>query len=185
MEILDICDEIGNPTGEVIDREIAHREGILHRTSHVWLLRKRNDNIEILLQRRSKDKDSFPDCFDISSAGHIKAGDSFIDSAVRELKEELGVEINSEQLIDCGNRRFRFEGDFHGYLFKDNQVSKIFVLWLDLEEDKFSFIDQEVSEVKWIEFYACYGMVKDNLIKHCIYLEELDIIKKYLENDYR
>ncbi|MFQ9073926.1 MAG: hypothetical protein ACLR43_15365 [Faecalibacillus faecis] len=37
-------------------------------------------------------------------------------------------------MIDCGNRRFHFEEIFHGRLFKDNQVSKIFVLWKDLEE---------------------------------------------------
>ena len=35
-EILDIVDDNGQPTGEVIDRVTAHREGILHRTSHVW-----------------------------------------------------------------------------------------------------------------------------------------------------
>ena len=182
MELLDICDELGDPIGEVIEREVAHREGILHRTSHVWLLRNKYNKVEVLLQRRSKDKDSFPDCFDISSAGHIKAGDSFINSAVRELKEELGIDINKEQLIDCGNRRFKFEDYFHGHLFKDNQVSKIFVLWCDLDEDKFSFLDHEVSEVKWIEFDKCYRMVKDDLIKHCIYVEELEIIKEYLSN---
>ncbi len=38
-EILDIVDDNGQPTGEVIDRVTAHREGILHRTSHVWLVR--------------------------------------------------------------------------------------------------------------------------------------------------
>ena len=41
LEILDICDEFGNPTGKVEDREIIHQEGLLHRTAHVWLLRKK------------------------------------------------------------------------------------------------------------------------------------------------
>ena len=35
MEILDICDELGNPTGKTVEREIAHQQGILHRTAHV------------------------------------------------------------------------------------------------------------------------------------------------------
>ena len=91
MEILDICDEFGNPTGKVEDREIIHQEGLLHRTAHVWLLRKENNQIEILLQKRSDAKDSFPGCYDISSAGHIPAGDGYFKSAKRELKEELGV----------------------------------------------------------------------------------------------
>ena len=108
MEILDICDEFGNPTGKVEDREIIHQEGLLHCTAHVWLLRKKNNQIEILLQKRSDAKDSFPGCYDISSAGHIPAGDSYFKSAKRELKEELGVEIDENELIDCGNRRFSF-----------------------------------------------------------------------------
>ena len=33
MEKIDICDERGNPTGETVDRKIAHRDGILHRTA--------------------------------------------------------------------------------------------------------------------------------------------------------
>ena len=41
-EILDIVDDNGQPTGEVIDRVTAHREGILHRTSHVWLVRMKD-----------------------------------------------------------------------------------------------------------------------------------------------
>ena len=180
MEILDICDEFGNPTGKVEDREIIHQEGLLHRTAHVWLLRKKNNQIEILLQKRSDAKDSFPGCYDISSAGHIPAGDGYFKSAKRELKEELGVEIDENELIDCGNRRFHFEEVFHGKLFKDNQISKIFVLWKDLEEKDFVFEDHEVSEVIWMEFEKCYQAVKNNTINHCIYLEELDMIGEYL-----
>ena len=48
MEILDICDELGNPTGKTVEREIAHQQGILHRTAHVWILRKKENKIQIL-----------------------------------------------------------------------------------------------------------------------------------------
>jgi len=85
-------------------------------------------------------------------------------------------------LIDCGNRRFHFEEVFHGKLFKDNQISKIFVLWKDLEEKDFIFEDHEVSEVIWMEFEKCYQAVKNNKINHCIYLEELDMIGEYLRD---
>ena len=161
MEILDICDELGNPTGKTVEREIAHQQGILHRTAHVWILRKKENKIQILLQKRSEQKDSFPGCYDISSAGHIPAGDNYGQSAVRELKEELGIVVRESELIDCGNRRFHFEEIFHGRLFKDNQVSKIFVLWKDLEEKDFVFVDHEVSEVKWLDFEKCYQDVKE------------------------
>ena len=80
-EILDIVDDNGQPTGEVIDRVTAHREGILHRTSHVWLVRIKDGRQQVLLQKRSEEKDSYPGCYDISSAGHIPAGVDFVPSA--------------------------------------------------------------------------------------------------------
>lgn len=181
MEMLDICDELGRPTGKIEEREIIHSKGLLHHTAHVWLLRKKKDHIEILLQKRSDEKDSFPGCYDISSAGHIPAGDDYRESAQRELQEELGVEVDQSELIDCGNRRFHFEEIFHGKLFKDNQISKVFILWKDLDEKDFTFVDHEVSEVIWIDLEECYQAVKNNTIHHCIYLEELDMIKKYLK----
>ena len=113
MELLDIVDENGIPTGEVVEREKAHREGVRHRTSHVWIARKRDGRVEILLQKRSQDKDSHPGCYDISSAGHIPAGVDFIPSALRELKEELGIEANPEELIYCGVRKGMYEDVFY------------------------------------------------------------------------
>ena len=98
MELLDIVDEKGNPTGETVPREVAHREGIRHRTAHVWIFRRRGGVVQILLQKRSDNKDSDPGCYDISSAGHVQAGDEFLPSAIRELKEELGIEAGEEDL---------------------------------------------------------------------------------------
>ena len=60
MEYLDIVDRDGKPTGEIISREAAHRDGIRHRTAHVWIVRRSGDGWEILLQKRSMDKESFP-----------------------------------------------------------------------------------------------------------------------------
>lgn len=60
MEILDVVDENGNPTGETVERTVAHKTGVRHRTSHVWVVRKNNGSMEILLQKRSKNKDSHP-----------------------------------------------------------------------------------------------------------------------------
>ena len=85
MEYLDVVDMQGKPTGERVERTKAHREGYRHRTSHVWIVRKKHGSVEILLQKRCKGKDSFPECYDISSAGHIPAGDDYVESALREL----------------------------------------------------------------------------------------------------
>lgn len=178
MEILDIVDEQGVPTGEKIERNKAHELGIAHRTSHVWIIREKNDKIQVLLQKRSEMKDSYPGRYDISSAGHIPAGVNFIPSALRELKEELGYEAKEEQLIYCGKRRFQFDQIFHGRPFHDNQVSGIYALWLDREPEDFILQTEEVAEVRWFDFEDCVQKVKQNQIPHCIYLEELQMVEK-------
>ena len=56
MEILDVVDETGAPTGETVERAEAHREGVRHRTAHVWIARNRNGRIQLLLQKPEKNK---------------------------------------------------------------------------------------------------------------------------------
>ena len=60
MEYLDIVNENGLPTGEIVSRDAAHREGLRHRTAHVWVVRKSDVGYDILLQKRSMEKESFP-----------------------------------------------------------------------------------------------------------------------------
>ena len=102
MEIFDIVDAQGNPTGERVERNRAHTEGIRHRTAHIWVLREREGRYQVLLQKRSQNKDSFPGRYDTSSAGHIQAGDGVLESAVRELGEELGIHAQPEELERAG-----------------------------------------------------------------------------------
>ena len=67
MEIFDVIDKDGNPTGETVTREQAHTEGIPHRTAHIWILREKEGRVQVLLQKRAMNKDSFPGMFDTSS----------------------------------------------------------------------------------------------------------------------
>ena len=175
-EIFDIVDENGEPTGKTVPRSEAHRNGIRHRTAHVWLWRPAKGGFEILLQKRSDDKDSFPGCYDISSAGHIPAGCDFVESALRELREELGVTLPADALQECGVRRFTFEDVFHGRLFKDNQVSKVFCLWLDKDAEDFTVQKEEIDYVRWFGLEEAIEAVKNNTIPNCIYLEELEMV---------
>lgn len=182
LEMFDVVDENGEPTGETVERSLAHSQGIRHRTAHVWLLRKRHDKVEILLQKRSQNKDSFPGCYDISSAGHIPAGVDYIASALRELKEELGEEAAPEELKYCGTRHIQYEETFYGKPFRDNQVSKVYLLWRDKEPQDFILQREEVEEVKWFDFYQLFEQVQENTIPHCIMMEELEMIRKALEH---
>ena len=51
MEYLDIVDEQGQPTGEIISRTLAHTEGIRHRTAHIWIVRRENEHFQVLMQK--------------------------------------------------------------------------------------------------------------------------------------
>ncbi len=176
MELLDIVDKSGRPTGLTVDREIAHQEGIRHRTSHVWLLRRKENTVEILLQKRSREKDSYPGCYDISSAGHIPAGVDFVPSALRELKEELGLDAAPEELVYCGQRRFSCHAIFHDRPFWDNQISNVYALWRDVEPEALTLQTSEVEEVQWFPFRACLAAVRSGSLPSCIYVEELELV---------
>lgn len=178
MELLDIVDEYGEPTGEVVERAFAHANGIRHRTSHVWIYKIENGRPQILLQKRCEAKDSFPGCYDISSAGHIPAGDGYEESAVRELKEELSVEISEDQLIPCGFRTVCWDDEFHGVPYHDRQVTKIFLLRLDgYTESDFTVQESEVESVRFMDWAACIEAIRANTIRHCISIEELAMLK--------
>ena len=176
MELLDIVDESGVPTGQTVERTVAHAQGIRHRTSHVWLLRRRAGRVQVLLQKRSADKDSNPGCYDISSAGHIPAGEDFIPSALRELKEELGITAQAEELHYCGQRRFHYQSQFHGAPFSDRQVSNVYCLWRDCEPEELSLQASEVESVRWLDLEECLRQVEANAFPNCIRPEELRMV---------
>ena len=184
LELLDVVNENGEPTGETIERTLAHSLGIRHRSSHVWLVRKKEGRVEILLQKRSGNKDSFPGCYDISSAGHIPAGEDYLSSALRELKEELGEELAPEELHWCGTRHIQYSQPFYGKLFRDNQVSRVYLLWRDRVPWEFKLQREEIEEVRWFAFEECVKLVKENEIPHCIMEEELDMVRSAIEGRF-
>src|SRR3989454_6568746 len=71
-----------------IERSMAHRDQILHRSGMIFLIRSDD---KILLQRRSPKNMTFSDCWDSSSSFHVTFGESYEQAARRELKEETGV----------------------------------------------------------------------------------------------
>lgn len=88
--------ENGEPTGESFPRSQIHEEGIWHNTITIWVVLEKSG--ELLLQKRSSLKDTFPDKWDASCAGHISFGQTPREAAIRELEEELGLRIEMGQL---------------------------------------------------------------------------------------
>ena len=180
MEIFDIVDETGQPTGQRVSRENAHRDGILHRTAHVWIIQKKEDHYEILLQKRSLEKDSFPGLYDTSSAGHIPAGENPVSSALRELKEELGISAVPEQLSFAGTFRIRYEEEFHEHLFRDNEVAYVYVYQQPVNADNLVLQEAEVDEVRWFDLDEVWNEIKTDRNRFCVPDGGLEVLRRYL-----
>ena len=65
--------------------------------------------------------------FDTSSAGHIQAGDEPLESALRELEEELGIHATPEQLHFAGTFPISFAKEFHGKMFRDEELAFVYI----------------------------------------------------------
>lgn len=69
----------------------CHRDKqLIHRAIGIMIFNKKG---QILLQKRSKNKDLNPSLYTLSVSGHVNKGESYLQAAKRELKEELGIQI--------------------------------------------------------------------------------------------
>jgi isopentenyldiphosphate isomerase len=180
MEYLDIIEENGQPTGEIVSRETAHRDGILHRTAHVWVIRRNAGSYDILLQKRSPEKDSFPGLFDTSSAGHIPAGEEPLPSALRELYEELGIEAAPDALQYAGTFRIQYEKSFHGHLFRDNEFTTVFVYSQPVDISTLTLQKSEVDEVCWFDLDDVWDEIHHSQDRFCMPIAGLNVLREYL-----
>jgi isopentenyldiphosphate isomerase len=179
-EFFDVVDEAGQPTGKVISRDEAHQKGTLHRTAHVWLVKKKPEGYDILLQKRSEEKDSFPGMLDTSSAGHIPAGDEPLPSALRELKEELGLTASPEELKFAGTFRIQYEKEFHGRLFRDNEVTRVYVYDKPVNIQDLTLQESEVSEVRWFDLDEVWDEIHHSRERFCVPTAGLNVLREYL-----
>jgi len=95
LEMLEIVDENDNIIG-LETREKVHKEGLLHREIHVFFLTPKG---EIIFQHRAKDKDTYPDKLDATVGGHVDPSMTYEETAVKECKEETGVDIDTSKLL--------------------------------------------------------------------------------------
>lgn len=180
MEYFDVCDEQGRPTGQTVPRDAAHREGIRHRTAHVWIVRRVDGRWQVLLQKRSANKDSFPGRYDTSSAGHIPAGDAPLESAVRELHEELGVVVAPEQLREAGWFDIRYEKAFHGRMFRDNEYCTVYVCDAPLDIADMTLQADEVERVDWFDLEDTWRELPARRDIYCVPTEGMKVLRDYL-----
>ena len=182
LELFDILNPDGSKTGIVRERVVAHREGSLHATVHMWIVRpNEKSGYDVLLQKRSQTKDSNPGSYDISSAGHVDAGDEILESAIRELKEELGIEAKPEELHYIGVHYGAFEAEFYGKMFRDRELSSVYVYTEPVEIENLKLQKEEVEAVRWMDYEECRQKVHDGTMPNCIYEDEFRMVGEYLD----
>ena len=122
MEFLDIFDEKMQPIGRA-EREIAHRDGLIHQVVHVWILSKVDGETALVFQQRAFDKKDFPGYYDIAVGGHVGAGEEPLSSALREMREEVGLELTEADLEYCGVHR----DDCHVGAFDNREFAHVYL----------------------------------------------------------
>ncbi|XP_043711165.1 nudix hydrolase 3-like [Telopea speciosissima] len=149
-ERLDVLTITGQKTGISKPRSEVHRDGDYHRGVLVWIFCESTQ--ELLLQLRTDCKDSWPGFWDISSAGHIAAGDSSLLSARRELHEELGIAL----LDDAFELLFVYleERVINDGKFINNEFNDVYLVTTlaPIPLEAFTLQETEVSAVKYISW---------------------------------
>lgn len=178
MEMIDVLNPDGTPTGIQVTKKEAHEKGLWHRAAHVWFV---NNNGEILLQQRAKDIESNPGKYDISAAGHLSAGDFPVEGALREVEEELGIKLHTDELIKLGetqNESTQYEGR---YINKEHD--DVYVVIKDVPIEEFVIQESEVDHIEYLpisKFKQWVDNKKEDLIMHT---KEFALLFDYLDKN--
>lgn len=150
--------QVFDQSGQPIPGKGAFREdfesdsSLVMAASHVWIWRRRPDGKkELLLQKRAADKKTWPGYIDVSATGHVDLRESFIECAVREAKEEIGLEIDPERLHYIFSLRTPLD---------KSEIDWVYLYELTHDEE-FSFHDGEVESCEWVELDTFREMRKN------------------------
>lgn len=164
-EQIDVLNPDGTFAGFARGRTEVHEKGLWHRTVHIWAFDQAG---RILFQLRAAVKENNPGLLDTSCAGHISAGDTSRNAAVRELREELGVTKRPEDLeylFESGH-----ESVLNGGTYLDNEYYDVYRTVLSPEEAA-SLVPQpgEVDDFVWMtreEFFAKHKLSPEKFVDH-------------------
>jgi isopentenyldiphosphate isomerase len=158
-ELLEILDADGRATGQARSRAAIHLNGEWHKAFHCWIMR--DAGRQVVLQRRSLEKDTFPGCWDAAAAGHWRFGESAAEAA-REIAEELGLSIAFSSLAYRG--RERAEREFASGLI-DREFHEVYVLASDLPLNAFR---PDPHEVIALAAFAADDLLADTPALHAL-----------------
>ena len=118
-ELVDVLNEKGMYTGETQTREICSKKGLWHKAVCVFIINSKN---QVLLQKRSANKKTWPNMWDVTAGGNVLAGEFDFQAIIRECKEELGIEFHIASK----------EIDITKLQLQEEEVSE--VRWIDKKE---------------------------------------------------
>jgi isopentenyl-diphosphate delta-isomerase type 1 len=175
QELFDALDEDGRRTGKTVSREEAHEKGIYHRAAVMFIV---NDKNQVLMQKRSLTKKVWPGCWDMTSGGHLDAGESSEDCVIRETYEEIGVKIESRDIRHIGgyrsNKKF---GAIHDCHFNDFFVAHKNVNLKDIKLQR-----SEVEQIKWVNFADFKRLTQSRDSSLTSKWEAFDSLIRYMES---
>ena len=133
-ELVDLYDEDRRPLGRTAERRDPMRPGEYRAVVHVCFFNGRG---EMLIQQRSREKESWPGAWDVSAAGGVGRGETARQAAEREFREELGW------TLDLGGKRPSLTANFAGG-FDD-----FFLTEGEIELEELVLQKEEVAAVRW------------------------------------
>jgi isopentenyldiphosphate isomerase len=151
-ERLKIFDEQRNLIG-VATREEVHKKGHWHETFHCWLVSREAEGNYLYFQLRSAGKKDYPNLLDITAAGHLLANET-VEDGVREVKEEIGIDVSIEELLSLGIISY---SNKHEDLI-DNELAHVFLLEKNFSFDDFHLQLEEVSGIVKIDIQDFYEL---------------------------
>jgi len=145
-EYFDVVDENDNVIGKA-SRNECHKKGLMHRAVHITII---NSKGQILLQKRSMNKDLYKGWWIDGAAGHVDSGESYEEAARREIKEELGIDVKLEELL-------KLKKKWSGNGKTDNEL---ITLYLGKSDGPFNPPKDEIDFVKFFKPKEVLAMLK-------------------------
>lgn len=146
------------------------------------VIRKKEGRVQILLQKRSQNKDSFPGKFDTSSAGHIQAGDEPLESALRELKEELESAQHRNSCTLPEPSPYLSQKNFMEKMFRDEEIAFVYIYQEPVNTAELVLQTEEVEEVQWFDLEEVYEQCGKRREIFCVPEGGLGVVRSYLKS---
>ncbi len=176
-EYLDVVNEDGSLTGESLTYKEVHKRGLLHRTARVWFV---NSNGEVLVQKRSNSMRIFPGLWDAGVGGHVSSGETSVEGAQKETREEIGLEIPKEEyqlIFTVRAPKIKYFDDY-----TDNEFNDVYVVRRNLDISNLQLEKDEVNEVRWLDLDTFEKWTKSEEKILADHNEEYSKLISYLRN---